>query len=241
MAKSIRLEGGAFGRLSHGPNPEDNVVNRTLDFLRVELPNWRDDPSRPTEESERRLNSSLCDFLNLRARRAAFAMVYFKHEEPQSGRYDVDFGVHQLPIEAGSHSGSVYSAFLVIEAKRLPAPGSGREREYVTGEGEKPSGGIQRFKLGLHGSEVETAVMVGYIQKASPKHWHRTINQWISNIAESGSRDACKWSPNDRLKKMSIDSKRQFAWATSIHSRSISTSSEIRLHHLWVDMTTSGK
>ena len=40
-----------------------------------------------------------------------------------------------------------------MEGKRLPTPGSGREREYVaSATGEKPGGGVQRFKLGLHGA-----------------------------------------------------------------------------------------
>jgi len=58
----------------------------------------------------------------------------------------------------------------------LPAPAATREREYVTGGTEK-SGGIQRFKLGLHGAQQEAGAMIGYIQDKDPKSWQSSINK----------------------------------------------------------------
>lgn len=55
---------------------------------------------------------------------------------------------------------------MVIECKRLPTPGGkDREREYVSGfhANGSPTGGIQRFKLGLHGGQVHDAAMIGYV------------------------------------------------------------------------------
>nr|GEX82867.1 hypothetical protein [Tanacetum cinerariifolium] len=46
-----------------------------------------------------------------------------------------------------------HSPIFVLEAKRLPTPGSGRTKEYVIGV-EKNSGGIERFKLALFVSTI---------------------------------------------------------------------------------------
>src|ERR1017187_2676 len=150
------------GRLSHGP--EATLVERTLEFVWSELPKWRDDPERPREDAEEALNSSLCKYLEVRSR-TAFPMVYFQHEERQGARRRVD--VSALPIEGqiiGATYHSKYDPFIVFEGKRLPAPSGDREREYVIGT-EKPSGGIERFKLGLQGSTLNLVAMIAYVQE----------------------------------------------------------------------------
>jgi len=45
----------------------NTLVNETLEFVRKQLPGWRDDPERPEQVSEEKLNSNLCDYLNYRA------------------------------------------------------------------------------------------------------------------------------------------------------------------------------
>ena len=70
-------------------------------------------------------------------------MFQFEHEAPQSGTRTVDIGVHgtEEATLIGARPYSVHEPFLVIEAKRLPAPGGkDREREYVTGT-DRSSGG----------------------------------------------------------------------------------------------------
>src|SRR5258706_2766108 len=68
----------------------NTLADKTLEFVRDELPNWRDDPTRPAEESEERLNAQLCKFLNV-ASRQNFPMVYFHHEENQTRNRSIDF------------------------------------------------------------------------------------------------------------------------------------------------------
>ena len=140
------------GRITSGV-PANAAALRTLEFIETHLPAWRDDPERPSAERERELNSQLCKFLNVAAKKSDFAMVHFHHEEPQGIHHAADFSAN--PMDAGWLEGRQYTKYdpiLVIEGKRLPTPGSGREREYVTSAtGEKPGGGVQRFKLGLHG------------------------------------------------------------------------------------------
>jgi hypothetical protein len=154
--KSLSLN---VGRISEGPTT--TLVESTLQFVARELGPWRDDPDRPAEESEERLNAQLCKYLNVAAS-IRFPMVLFSHEERQTGTRRVDFAAN--PRDAtfvGKTYRTIYDPFVVFEGKRLPAPSKSREREYVSG-GNDYSGGIQRFKRGLHGATVEDTAIVGY-------------------------------------------------------------------------------
>lgn len=119
MASQHQAPPGSSGHLTYRPSPDDGLILRTLEFVRTQLPAWRDDPKRPQDLPERRLNSSLCDFLDSRAR-SHFPMVRFKHEAPQTGASTVDIGIHgREEITIGARSYTIYEAFMVIEAKRL--------------------------------------------------------------------------------------------------------------------------
>jgi hypothetical protein len=177
--------GPGRGQISKGPT--DALVERTLEFVRSELPVWRDDPDRPTEDAEERLNAQLCKYLNVTAR-SRFPMVHFSHEEKQTGTRRVDMSA--LPVGAliiGETYHTIYEPFLVFEAKRLPAPSYDREKEYVIG-GATKLGGIQRFKLSLHGARQNTAAIIGYIQKDTLEDWHSRINKWICDLARDATR-----------------------------------------------------
>jgi hypothetical protein len=189
----------ARGKITNGL-AAGTLVERTIEFVLAELPNWRDTPNRPAEESEERLNAQLCKHLEVTARHS-LRMVFFHHEEKQTGKRRVDFSAS--PTEGqfvGVTFHTIYDPFLVFEGKRLPPPknGSSREREYVTG-GEEKSGGIQRFKLGLHGAKHEVAVIIGYIQEDTPAEWYGRINGWIRELEGAIQSDGTKWSSIDRL------------------------------------------
>ena len=143
------------GQIAFGIEP-GTVARKTLAFVQQQLPMWRDSPKRPPVEAEEELNSQLCKFLNVAARKN-FSMAHFSHEERQTGNRRVDLAA--LPLQPTLIEGRLYSLFepfLVLEGKRLPAPSRNREREYVTGA-DTTSGGIQRFKLGLHGAKLPCA------------------------------------------------------------------------------------
>ncbi len=223
------------GRITKGP-ARQTLVERTLTFVQSELPNWRDDPTRQPEESEERLNAQLCKYLNV-ASRKKFPMVYFHHEEKQTSDRRVD--VSALPVERrafGSALYSIYDPFLVIEGKRLPRPKNGkREREYVTG-GDAKCGGIQRFKLGLHGAKHETAALIGYVQKGELRQWLKTINAWIRDL-EGRLAFEEKWSSVEQLTSFIEDTELKIAICSSSHPRvGDATSKLIRIRHLWVRM-----
>jgi len=227
-----------FGRITDGLK-QDTLVDKTLAFVRQRLPEWRDDPDRPREHSEKRLNPQLCKFLSTRAR-SDFPMVCFNHEESQTGRRQVDLSA--TPSEAttiDAQDYTIYNPFMVFECKRLPAPSADRKMEYVTG-GESKKGGIQRFKLGLHGADLSVAAMVGYVQEKTSSHWHQLINEWISDLAAERVSDVCPWKAAETLGHVEQDAGKGIAVCESTHDRSGDAGrSSIQLHHLWVEMAAS--
>jgi hypothetical protein len=164
-------------------------------------------------------------------------MVLFSHEEKQTGTRRVDMSA--LPISGGFVGQmyyTIYDPFLVFEGKRLPAPSRSREREYVTG-GKAKSGGIQRFKLALHGARQGTAAIIGYVQQGDLESWHSLINQWIRELVGDTSIVDEKWFVDEQLADVAVDKALHTASARSMHRRSgTAISPEIHIRHLWVVM-----
>lgn len=247
MARPPRSQPGSFGNLTYRPAADEGLVPQALEFIRSQLPVWRDDRGRPEiatgNTSERLLNFSLCR--NLNRCRADHPMFQFEHETPQTGSRTVDIGVfgtnENSMIEARSYSS--YEPFLVIEAKRLPAPSKDREREYVTGTARNsgsPTGGIQRFKLGMHGRDIEIAVMVGYIESGLPERWLCVINGWIDELAAISPAVERTWNASEFLHLDHADAAKGVSTYTSVHTRSSGCITEsISLQHLWIVMNSN--
>ncbi len=207
-----------------------------ISFVQQQLPMWRDDPSRRTERSEPKLNSQLYKFLDHQAR-MNFPMIRFGHEEPQYANRAIDISVlpdEMMFIEAQLYT--IYDPVLVIECKRLPAPSSDREKEYVSGKSpDRISGGIQRFKLGLHGAEHDLAAMVGYIQNGVHEEWIDTINRWIKELAAEPIGDGCVWSKDEILCLDEYSTTSRVGKCKSKHRRS-SKNPQVEIYHLWISM-----
>ena len=219
------------GRITKGIIPGTTIL-KTLEFVHRQLSQWRDMPDRPAVTSEEELNGQLCKYLNAEARKQSFAMAYFHHEEKQTGRRRVDLSaLPPSPTVIESRNYSILEPFLVLEGKRLPSPSTDRQREYVTGF-DKKSGGIQRFKLGLHGALLNHAGMIGYVQKESFDHWINSINSWIADLAKSTE----EWSSEEYLDGLETNSTSGSASCTSQHKRVESKTSRIHLTHMWIDM-----
>jgi len=219
-------------RITSGP--KTTLAEKTLQFVLKSLPVWRDDPDRTHAESEEALNAQLCKFLSVRAARE-FPMIHFHHEERQTGTRRVDLSaLPTIAVTIGPTSYTKYDPILVFEGKRLPAPTRDREREYVTG-GSKKSGGIQRFKLSLHGAALDTAAMIGYVQNGQLSDWHDSINAWISEVVASGGSSEERWAPEDLLGPFSNEADTGTGSCDSVHNR-VNNVSPIRLRHMWVLM-----
>ena len=234
MPVQLALNDPSWGRITEGPTT--SLVERTLEFVFSELATWRDDPDRPREDAEERLNAQLCKYLNVAAS-GRFPMVYFHHEEKQAGIRRVDMSaLSKAGIVLGLTYHSIYDPFLVLEGKRLPAPSADREREYVTG-GTKKSGGIQRFKLALHGGQQSTAAIIGYVQSGTLSDWLSRVNQWIGDEAGSKNELGEEWSLAEQLLEFKEDARLHTALSSSVHARDKSAiSSKIQLRHFWVAM-----
>lgn len=213
---------------------EDSLVERTLEFVLHQLALWRDDTERPEAESENLLNNQLASFLT-HASHHEFPMVHFQREDPQVGRHSVDLGAK--PVERafiGARAYSKYESFLVFECKRLPPPSEDRKREYVVGHGTR-KGGIERFKLGLHGNAVATGAIIGYLQSRKAESWRRDINGWIEELANDPN-TGVSWSLEERLGDLKLGFGIGVTACESSHSRIDASSARIEIRHLWVQM-----
>lgn len=220
----------SIGRLAPDA-AQDSLIEQTIRFVWECLIPWRDDPEREFAEAEEDLNGQFQKFLQASAY-DDFPMVVFDREERQEGRRRVDLSVsprRETWIEGKLHT--KYTPFLVIEGKRLPPPSNDREREYVVGNG-KLSGGIQRFKLGLHGKDHETAIILGYLQQGTPQEWHPRLNGWISELADNLPEE---WSDNERLSELEPPNAEIRSRCDSTHPRSAACDrNDIRILHFWI-------
>lgn len=233
----MREPSKTIGRLA--PNAvQASLIEQTIQFVWECLIPWRNDPDRPFAEGEEELNAQLHNFLQSCANET-FPMVLFQHEQRQEGRRRVDLSakpVKKIIIEGVTYT--KYQPILVIEGKRLPAPSKIREREYVSGEEER-SGGIQRFKLGLHGKEHATVIILGYLQQGELQEWHSRINEWISDLARDQPND---WGNHEVLVAFSHHRKSQKARTSSVHPRLKGCKTpEIQILHFWVQMVSEPK
>ena len=208
-----------------------------INFVFQQLPNWRNDPDRLDGNSEPVLNPQLSKFLDCQARNIS-PMIYFCHEEPQAINRNVDISVslsEKMTIDAKLYT--KYDSILVFECKRLPAPSLDREKEYVTGKNpNKKGGGIQRFKLGLHGAEHNLAAMIGYVQDESCRYWQDKVNKWILELVNKPIGDDCIWTSNEILNMIKEDASTGITHYFSSHNRTNKANNTIELHHLWVVM-----
>jgi len=122
----------------------------------------------------------------------------------------------------------------VFEGKRLTTSlGSQRQREYVIGHEEKgkhiPCGGVERFKLSIHGREVNLAGMIGYVQNETPEYWREQVNTWISELTSQQLDPA--WLAQEQLTP--LKTKGRVTDCTSVVCR---RDSELHLTHLWINL-----
>jgi hypothetical protein len=108
-----------------------------------------------------------------------------------------------------------------------------RHREYVIGRdgGGKhvPCGGIERFKLSIHGRELTHAGMIGYIQEDSPTHWRDKINNWISELSLKQHDPA--WLEQEHLTPLTDE-----GLVTESSSLVCRQTGQLHLTHLWISL-----
>ncbi len=235
LADSVPRSPGV-GALAPGVHAPGTLLMQLVEFIADNLPRWRDHPDRRPVHSERELTDQLSSYLNSAARRS-LDLVQFLTEVPdagQRGRFlDIAVKPSGAPIVVTGRRYTLFDVLLPIECKRLPTPQGRDEREYVAA-GEGPgAGGIQRFKLGAHGSTHALALMIGYIQEGQAPQWLTRVNHWL---AELGETDAL-WA-DEHLAPMTPMAEQEVQRLRSLHRRQPRGSASIELRHLWIALAS---
>ena len=225
-----------YGALATDLHKPGAFLNELIDFVEGELPHWRDREDRPQSESETLLTSQLCSHLNGVSRRTpGWDILQFKVEEPdgthQGRRIDLVAQPSGVTITIEGRRHTEFDTLIPIECKRLPTPSSPRrdEREYVFSQ-YSTTGGIQRFKVGLHGSTHSLGIMIGYVQSETTSFWVARCQDWIKGLI--GRQEG--WDESDLLALDKDDVANRLASLHSLHVRAGSPS--IQLRHLWIGM-----
>ncbi len=209
-------------------------------FIERELPIWRDRPDRPNLDDEPHLNELLCGHLNSASRRQSFDLIQFMNEPVQSAGRRGDIAVKpQGTIRVEGRNYTDFEQLLPIECKRLPTPpGSHRsDLEYVAGVPGHRTGGIERFKHGLHGVENDHALMIAYVQAETLDHWFGAINQRLDELASNGAAGGL-WRPTEALSCEHSVNPATVGRYQSQHRRHSppATSGQVVMQHLWLMM-----
>ncbi|MFO1449069.1 MAG: hypothetical protein U1F61_13025 [Opitutaceae bacterium] len=224
------------GRLQQDIHLKATAKLELVSFIAQELPRWRDDPQRPRKSAETTLTEHLCDHLNTATYFSNnWSHVQFRTEtgdEAQPGR-KIDLTpkprAATLVIEGRRHTH--FDSLFPIECKRLPTPAEKYrdEREYVITE-SGTTGGIQRFKFGLHGGAHEFAAMIAFVQNNSFSHWTSQVNAWIGQLAEANMPN---WSMDDQLRTVTNTGEVLISESNHFRDRGLA---RCDLRHVWVKM-----
>ncbi len=227
-----------LGSLSKDVQKPATFRQELLEFIAAELPRWRDRPDRPVENSETILTSQLCAHLNGVARHAlGWDILQFRNESPdelQRGRkIDLIPSPSGVAIWVEGRRHTEFDSLMPIECKRLPTPkGRGRdEREYVINR-SGTTGGIQRFKCGLHGGAHRLGAMIAYVQDGNVASWEPKVAGWISDLINAGESE---WTINDLLRLERMDATKKLSVLSSSHTRQKGLQT-IELRHFWMEM-----
>lgn len=113
------------------------------------------------------------------------------------------------------------------EGKRLPKYKTSFEEEYVSGVNTSgnPSGGIERFKLGIHGESqrLKHNGIIAYIENKTIAEWEKIINKSIAFHY-----------PNDTILQKDASFINEY---TSIHNYTNGADGYFNMYHFWIDLT----
>ncbi|PCI57108.1 MAG: hypothetical protein COB36_02225 [Alphaproteobacteria bacterium] len=229
------------GSLSAGLHSPATFLHELLNFIKEELPKWRDDPDRPSETSETILTSHLCAHLNSATRRSSgWDMLQFRTEEADEENKGRKIDLVPAPcnakIQVDGRNYTQYDSLMPIECKRLPTPKAKDrdKREYVISQ-YSSTGGIQRFKAGHHGANHQIGAMIGYVQSESRDFWNKKVREWIEELVKNKQKG---WAKEDLLQLEDDDSTLKLSTFHSHHKRENSLL-EMELRHLWIEINAT--
>lgn len=222
--------GGTGTLLGPSPSTQFNLV---VDLVKQSLPLLAVSARKDDIRNEDGLNSLLSLFISKAARKEDLPFIV-QHQSTEDltrgGSPAPDIGIHLDIVDDADPPPRI----TVFEGKRLTTSlGLQRRKEYVIGHEEKgkhiPCGGIERFKLSIHGRELNHAGMIGYIQEETPGYWHELINSCISEL--SLQHETLKWSEEEHLAP--VTTKGRISESVSIACRK---DDQLHLAHLWINL-----
>jgi hypothetical protein len=226
------------GRLSSNIRTRRISIDSIIGFIVTQLedfPTWRD--VKP-DQNENYYNQRLERLLQVRARKYCDAVQVGRESVYQTpGSHDVGvFPADEEGLVVRDRLFGPEQPIYTLECKRLLSTmRAERRREYLTSEkGEKPSGGVQRYKLCIHGAGLDMAGIVGYVQDEDLMAWRATINDWVGDLIARPV-DKAIWDGNDRLRQHPKFKRRKKLLMSKSASSRIRPS-DIRLTHFFVDL-----
>ncbi len=231
------MTGRSTGRMLCGSGdfigpPLNAQFKAVVNFLKAHLPQFVKSILKTDIYNENGLNSRLARFItNAASNEVFFAVRESMEDETQGSSPAVDIGIY-LSVRDIQIDPPLITVF---EGKRLTTKlPKKRTREYVIGH-EKDGkhikcGGIERFKLSIHGKKFNNAGMIGYLQDGVPDNWQSKINSWIRDLCNQPFKLA--WSECEQLTKKETD-----GHITEYFSNVNRADSELHLTHLWIDIS----
>lgn len=222
--------GGSGTLLGPSPNTLSIIV---VEFIKTHLPQFAESVLNTDIVNENGLNSRLSRFItNAADQEIFFAERESMEDETRGSSPAADIGIYLK----GDDIGIDPPIITVFEGKRLTTNlAHKRRREYVIGHEENgkhiPCGGIERFKLAIHGGKLSHAGMIGYLQDGTPDSWREKINVWISDLRSQPFDPA--WSELEQLTPQMTDGR--VTECSSVVNRA---GSELHLTHLWIDLVS---
>ena len=218
----------------------DTSVQGVLACLNLNLPLFAKKQKGEIKMNEDGLTQRLCRFLNRNI--GSFPFLFDKEDmenDKKGNSFRVDIGTYSQTetIIVNDREFTADETFFKIEAKRLSKLEKSRKREYVIGREDKDgkyinSGGIERFKKGIHGKNLIHAALIGYVQLYDFTYWHQSINGWILDLSKE---KPTFWSDKEMLKNESFTT--ELATYVSYHIRKQKgIKDEIKLNHFWIDL-----
>jgi hypothetical protein len=226
------------GKLSLDAGIKDSSIKVVISYIREQIELFAQAHVGLTSLNEKGLNQKLCIFLN----RSLGGLPFYFHpefmENPESGLSpQVDIGIISTDekIEISDRQYNEDDSFFSLEAKRLPAPGGKRKKEYVIGE-DTSCGGMERFKKGIHGGKLKYAGLIGFIQENRFDYWITIINSWIDELASNDEEGL--WTKKDILTTINYEIGKRSSELFSDNKRIIRGKhhENIQLFHFWVDL-----
>ncbi len=163
-----------FQNIPEGSSSSGHVEKLIL-FLERYLPDFTKERQVSGSQSENDLTEQLYLHLTRKAKFNSEKGEYYYDFQPEKSQKQKEQKGHPKRMDIAARLNTVdvnLEVIYCLEAKKLPTPGSGREKEYVFGSG----GAIERFKNEAHGLDdagnlLESNGIIAYITEGSFGHW----------------------------------------------------------------------